>query len=437
MRITLLSLFSLLCTVASAQSWSYVGGSCPNTEGSARFKIKSNGNILSASFSFNQMFVKEWNGSSWNALPAPATTGVIGAFQIEMHNDTAYLGIGNNGFKCFKWNGTGWTQLGATISATFADGNHDFILDNNGVPFVIHSVNRNIYRFNGSAWVVVYTLPQGSFPVMYGYPVGVDNSVCFNSNNELVYSAVALNRQFFKKLSSTFQESLLGDTAVRLPAFNQYGTTLKRNSNGDLFALFGKFGSRSFVKRLNGSNWEFFGDSSTFGMPSGFHLMEFSSPNTLVMGVAGNVDKKVWTCSGGAFQLLDLISHNGNFTQLTDLEINPVDGKPYVAFNCLPTHSLMRYDIGLTNTNPVQVASMDFQVFPNPSANGIFQIQMPKSANERIPYSIVSQNGKEIQCGILDKDQGHFLDLSKVCAGLYLIKLQFQNQVKVAKLMRH
>lgn len=421
MRNALLFTLILLCTQIQAQSWSYVGASCPNTEGSAKIKFKSNGNIISASYSFNQLYVKEWNGTTWVALPAPATTGVIGTMQLEMHQDTAYLGVSNNGFKCFKWNGSGWTQLGATISATFSDGNHDFVLDNNGVPYVCHSVNRNIYRFNGSAWTIVHTLPQGSFPVTYGYTFGVDNAITFNSNNELIYCAVALNRQFVKKLTSNFQEVLVGDTVIRLPSFSQYGATLKRNANGDLFALFGKFGGRSFVKKLVGNNWELFGDSSTFDLPSGFHLLEFAGPNTLVMAVSGNVDKKVWVCAGptAPFQLLDLISHTG-FTQITDLDISPADGKVHVAFNCLPTHSVMRYDLGLTSNKELEV-NPSIIVFPNP-ANDVLQI-----GNVSHPptwFEMYTTDGRFIASGAPENSK---IYLNNLKPGLYRLNIIASN----------
>lgn len=420
MQIPLLLAFSLLCTPMMAQSWSYIGSSCPNTEGSAKIKIKSNGNIVSASFSFNQMYVKEWNGNSWNALPAPATTGVIGTFQLEMHQDTAYLGIGNNGFKAFKWNGSGWTQLGTTISGTFAEGNHDFVLDNNGVPYVCHSVNRNIYRFNGTTWPIVKTLPQGSFPVTYGYTFGIDNAINFNGDNELVYGVVALSRQFFKKLTSTYEEVLVGDTIARMAPFTQYSSVLKRNANGELFAVFGKFASRSFVKKLVGNNWVLYGDSSTFDLPSGFQLLEFANPNTLIMGISGSVDKKIYVCTGqnAPFQVLDLVSHTGPFYQLTDLDINPADGKPIVAFNCTPNHSVMRFESSLTSISEIDSNPAQLILFPNPAND---KIQWMNHKLKGASYSIYASDGRLVQSGQKVEES---IPVSTLKAGFYRIIAQ-------------
>ena len=438
MRITLLLLLTLLCTPMLAQSWSYVGGSCPNTQGSARIKIKSNGNIISASFSTNQMYVREWNGSAWTDLPAPATTGTIGIFQLEMFQDTAYLGISNSGFKVFKWNGSGWTQLGPTITGTFAEGNHEFLLDNNGVPFVCHSTNRNIYRFNGTAWPVVKNLPQGGFPIIFTYNYGIDNAMTFNSQNELMYSVIASNRQFFKKLNANFEEVLVGDTAARVAPFTFNFTTMKRNANGEIFALFTKFGSRSFVKKLNGNTWELYGDSSTFGLPSGFTSMEFATPSTLVMGVGGSVDKKIWMCSGqnAPFQQLDLVSHTGNFYQFTDLDISPADGKPYVAFNCTPTHSVMRYDSPLTSIEDLLAPKGLVEAFPNPSANGVFNIVLPENQTEMAAFSLLGIDGKIIETGILKPGLPQTIDLSHHPAGLYSLKIRINNRVEVRRLSR-
>lgn len=418
MRNTILFTLLLLCTQGLAQSWSYVGASCPNTEGSAKIKFKSNGNIISASYSFNQIYVKEWNGTTWNALPAPATTGVIGTMQLEMHQDTAFLGVSNSGFKCFKWNGTGWTQVGPTINGTFSEGNHDFVVDNNGVPFVCHSVNRNIYRFDGTAWPIVKNLPQGSFPVTYGYTFGIDNAISFNSQNEMIYGVVALNRQFFKKLTTDFQEALVGDTVMHLASFTQYATTVKRNANGELFAIFGKFGSRSFVKKLVGNHWELYGDSSTFGLPSGFHLLEFADPNTLVMSVSGSPEKKVWVCAGqtATFQQLDLISHSG-FAQVTDLDVSPVDGKVYAAFNCIPNHSVMRYEAVLTPNRLLKIVE-NVNAYPNP-ATDVLHFEMDSNPNTR--FEIYSSDGRLVRNGFLE---GKSLNINFLKLGFYWVNLK-------------
>lgn len=438
MRITLLFLFSLLCTLASAQSWSYVGSSCPNTEGSARFKIKSNGNIFSAAFSFNQLYLKEWNGSTWQNVPSPNVSGIIGGLQVEIYQDTIFLAVINNGLKVFKWGGSSWISQGS-INESFSDSNHDFLLDNNGVPYVGNAFTRKIFRFNGSAWQVVHTLPLGGFPNTYAYHFGTDNSLIFNSANQLVYSCTFKNRQMIRSLSSTFTDQLLGDTAVVLAPFSQYASILKKNGSGEIFVLFSAFGKRPFVKKLNGSSWQLYGDSSTFGLAPGTHLMEIGQNGALVFGQSGGTDKKIWAVSSASasFQLLDLISHTGNFTQLTDLEISPVDGKPHVAFNCIPTHSLMRYDQSITNLKPVQNDFLDAKVYPNPSAGGLFHFDLPETETGSINYRVLTLDGKTIQNGVAFSNQKQRLDLRQFPKGLYHLKIQSDKGVTTLRLMKN
>lgn len=434
MRITLLSLFTMLCATTWAQSWSYVGGNCPNTEGSARFKIKPNGNIFSAAFSFNQLYLKEWNGSTWENVPSPNVSGIIGGLQVEMYQDTIFLAVINNGLKVFKWGGSNWISQGA-INESFSDSNHDFLLDNNGVPYVGNAFTRKIFRFNGSAWQVVHTLPQGSFPDTYSYHFATDNSLIFNSSNQLVYSCAFKNRQMIRTLSSTFSDQLLGDTAVILPPVSQYASILKRNSSGEIYALFSAFGKRPFVKKLQGSVWQLYGDSSTFGLASGTHLMEVGQTGGLFLGQSGGTDKKVWSVSGSnaPFQLLDLISHSGNFTQLTDLEISPVDGKPHVAFNCLPTHSIMRYETSLTSIAHKHNLQNAIQTYPNPSTNGIFHVLLPE--DEMASYTVLGADGREIESGNLKESQGQ-IDLCNQPTGLYHLKIWLQNKVETIRLSK-
>jgi hypothetical protein len=401
-----------------AQSWSYVGGSCPNSEGSAKIKIKANGNIVSASMTTNTIGVKEWNGSNWLPLPSPPSNGFIGEFHLEMHLDTVYLGIGANGFRVFKWTGSAWTQIGPALTGTFSAGNHDFLLDNNGVPVIGTIMDRKIQRMVGGAWQLAITLPLGGFPNTYAYNFGQDNSLIFNNQNELIYVTVFKNRQMVRKLTTTFEDQLVGDTAIFLSPFSQYSPIVKKNANGEIFVFFTAFGKRAFVKKWSGGNWQLYGDSSTFGISPGNMLFEIAGNGTLFFTQGGNVDKKVWACTGpsASFQQLDLISHSGNFTQVTDLDINPVDGKVHVAFNCLPTHSVMKYDLALTSNANLVSNFESIRLFPNPGKDQIF---LEGKNLENTLYQIFSADGKLVKtAAVLEKS----IPVTHLKPGLYRIR---------------
>ncbi|HOY96046.1 MAG TPA: hypothetical protein PK509_09930 [Catalimonadaceae bacterium] len=436
MRITFILILTLLFTRVGAQSWSYVGGSCPNTEGSAKVKIKSNGNIVSAAFSFNSIYLKEWTGSNWQTIPSPNISGIVGGLQIELYQDTVFLAVINNGMKVFKWTGSSWISQGS-INETFSDSNHDFLLDNNGVPYIGNAFTRKIFRFNGSTWQVVHTLPSGTFPNTYAYMFSTDNTLIFNNSNELVYSATVNNRQMVRKLSSTFVDELVGDTAIVLPPFTGYATIIKKNSEGELFALFTAFGKRSFVKKMTGNSWQLYGDSSSFSLSAGIMLMEMGQSGTILCAQSGSIDKKVWACTGqgNSFQQLDLISHTG-FTQLTDLEVNPADGKVHVAFNCLPTHSVMRYDGTLTNTKDLRTSIPTVHAFPNPSVSGKFKITFPETETNPVLYVVRTLEGKTVLSGKVVTGANASLDLSNLPNGLYQFYGQTKDGMKVIQLSK-
>jgi hypothetical protein len=418
MRNPILYFFILFCTGIQAQSWTYVGSSCPNAEGSAKIKIKSNGNIVSAAQALNSIVVKEWNGSAWTALPSPATNGIIGMFHLEMHQDTAYLGISNSGFKVFKWSGTSWVQLGSTLAGTFSEGNHDFLLDNNGVPYIGLLMQRQIQRLSGNTWQEVITLPTGTFPNTYAQMFGSDNTLFFNNQNELVYAVAYKNREMVRKINPvTAQDEMVGDTAIFLKPFSQYAMYSRTNAQGELFAFFSGFGLKPFVKKLVGNTWQLYGDSATFGIAPGNMLFEIAANGTLYFAQTGAIDKKVWACAGatGPFQQLDLISHTGNFTQITDIDVSP-DHKIHVAFNCLPTHSVMRYEAGITETSSISGAEKLVRVYPNPVRDVVY---LEMETQNPGPFELWSADGRLVQSGMLTQPR---LDLSALKPGLYRLR---------------
>ena len=417
----------LFSTQVFAQSWNDFGPVCTTVGGGqTEVKFKSNGNAISANFTNQSVIFHEWDGTNWNVLPNPVVIPSVNYFgmDLEMYQDTAYIALAGNGLRIFKWTGTSWVAVGTRIYETFGQSNYDFTIDPSGKMYVCHPGLRRIYRFQSGDWTVVHTLAQGTSPNFYGYNFLSDNSITFNTQNELHYVATYKNKQIMKKLTSTFDEVLVGDTLIHQATLGGYIPSLLNHPTHGLVGVFGATFRRPFVKRLNGNTWELFGDSSTFGMGSGFSLVA-AVGNTLLFGNQGSNDKKIWACTGSnnAFYTLDLVPRTWYI--LTDLVVNPTDNKPYVVFGCQLTnhHSMMRYDNAITSNQPEKSGFLTASViYPNPAFDKIhFSYSDPSFTS----WMIYTLQGRLVREGKWDSQKE--LDIEDLGSGIYYIRL-FSDQ---------
>lgn len=367
------ALIAIACaSLAHAQPWSYVGGSCALPSGSAEMEFRTDGTAIAVSFETFGLHVREWNGSAWSTLPAPAgVSGLIGGFDLEMHNDVAYLAVSNTQLKVYRLDAGAWTALGAGITGTWST-NYDFVVDNNGVPKVVHGFDRKLYVFDGAAWSNTYTFPQGSWPAIISYGITGDHTLGVDAANRLIYVISMNNRQLMRAYDGA-SETLVGDTITPHAAFSPFQCNVFRNGADELFVTLQSFGGTPFIKQLQGSAWAQFGDSTNSALGGGNMLLAFRGDDAPVLGNLGSVGKSVYAVNGpgSPFVQLDTLSHSG-FAQLTDLDVDPTDGSVHATFNCLPTAAVMRYDAASTVGEGMHALLVS--VHPNP-ANSSLRIE--------------------------------------------------------------
>lgn len=90
-----------------------------------------------------------------------------------------------------------------------------------------------------------------------------------------------------------------------------------------------------------------------------------------------------------------------------------------------------------SNRSMIGESSEIGSVFPNPSENGLFNIQFPKNKYAELPFSVFSMEGKKIMDGNWDGNSRQTLDLSKQPAGLYQLKIFNQSGWQVVKIVKH
>ncbi|QQR88239.1 MAG: T9SS type A sorting domain-containing protein [Flavobacteriales bacterium] len=363
-QLSTLVLFALVAT-SNAQSWTYVGSACALPSGSAEMEFRSDGSAVAVSFEPFGLSVREWDGSAWSALPVPTdVTGLIGGFDLEIHADEVYLAVSNTALKVYRLDAGLWTALGSGISGTWST-NYDFLIMDNGTPVVVHGTDGRVLTFDGAAWNLSYTLPQGVFPDLNLYGITGDHTVGCTVTNQLVYVVSVQNRQFMRALDGG-TETMVGDTITPHAPFTPYQSNIFRNGGGALFVTMQAFGGTPFIKTLNGASWTQFGDSTNSQLGGGNMLLAFRSATHPVLGNSGSIGKRVYAVDGATstFNALDTLSHAG-FAQLTDLDVDPTDGSVHATFNCLPTAAVMKYSgsSGIAD----HALGNSLQVFPNPA----------------------------------------------------------------------
>ncbi len=220
-KFLLLNLF--ITVITFAQNWSYIGNSsvtgntvATQAYGSAETVFKSDGTPISVSLGGNPSAIlpKIYNGTSWLSLGTFTTSGYIGNFDLEIYNDEPYVAYYASGLKVKKYNGSSWVDVGLSLPGYASSTNYDFAIDNAGVPYVA-CFDRKIFKFDGTAWILVFTLPQtASGGITYSYPFTGDNTLTFNTNNDLVYN-VTSNKSLspiYKQFKNRWRHrSILGD----------------------------------------------------------------------------------------------------------------------------------------------------------------------------------------------------------------------------------
>lgn len=407
-----------------SQPWSYVTGNCClSGGGSSELLFKSDGTVVSAAFSVSAgIVVREFNGSAWQSLAAPPSTGVVGWFDIEIHNDQLYIAVVNNGMKVYQYNGTAWVQLGSTVPGSFSSTNFDFVVDGAGTPYIA-CFDRKLYKYDGTAWSNIHTFPQmqGNNPIAYFFIS--DNTIVPDINNDLLYVINVANRESVYKFDGT-TSTMVGDTIIYNQPFYQYTAQLYKNSSNEIFAAFSAFGNTPFIKKFDGTAWQQYGDTTGFKPGAGNSLLAFGNNGKVYFSVSSNMSRVIHATDGASapFVALDSINRT-DFTQVTDLEVNPVTNQPYVAFNYISdTYDVMYYS-GVTSGSSYITPNYDIQLMPNP-ANALLHIAT--TYTDEVENAMVYDMAGQLLLQM--SGRVHEIDVSKLPTGMYVLSVQINSQ---------
>jgi hypothetical protein len=456
MKIQLLLITLILsCTISKSQNWTYVGSPSVSGNsvsilnyGTAKTVFKSDGTPISVSFSSGSggglIKARTFNGTAWVDLGLITTTTTIGAIDLEIYNNEPYLAFLESGaLKVRKYDGTGWVNVGTNLPGYSSSQNFDFAIDNTGTLYVACN-DRKIFKFNGTSWNLLYTLPQTAGSITFSYYFFGDNTVTFNSANDLVYNVTSnaflspVYKQFVRKFNGT-SESVVGDTILFNGGFTSYSNTkIYTNSSNELFSFFHKPISNNLVlKKFNGTNWMNYGDTSNFRKDFGLSTLTFSSPNSFFIASQG-IQRKVFYCSGSTsnFQLIDTLNITGtsNLAQITDLGIHPTTNEIYATFNSLNSlpgdYSVMKHSPLITGlNNNALIENNQLHVYPNPCKSHLYI-----NGNNLKLVKIFSNDGQLIYN---DKITSNVIDVNFLKAGLYIIEIADEkyelNRIRLIK----
>jgi hypothetical protein len=457
MKSKFLLLNLLISSLLTAQNWNYVGNTSVTgntvtikTHGSAETVFKTDGTPISVCMNGNtsssgpHILPKTFNGSSWVNLGAITTTGNIGAIDTEIYNNEPYVAYLETGaLRVKKYDGTNWINVGSNLPGYTSSLNFDFAIDNTGGLYVACN-DRKIFKFNGTAWSLVFTLPQTAGSTTYIYQFVGDNTLTFDSNNHLVYNVSSntfpssIYKQFVKKYNGTV-ESIVGDTILYNAGYTNYGAKIYSNSLNEIFSFFHKAITNNVVmKKFNGTNWINFGDTLNFRKNLAQSCIAFTSNNSFIISGTGQ-GRNIYTCNSqtSGFQLIDTLNVSGlnNFAQITDLSINPINNDIYATFNSFPTsiqdYSVMNHGALTTDINIQMAELINIELYPNPN-NGVFTVQANfENAFDVMVYNNIGQLVKEVK----ELKGVNQIDMSGYAQGIYNIVLRVNDNYKTIKMV--
>ena len=99
--------------------------------------------------------VYRWNGARWAKIPVPARTGLQGVTVLAPNNVWAYGGSGTVGYDIFHWTGSRWHYYLASSVNFVPQGISASAPDNVWVSGFAYSGSKQVvaaYRWNGTAW---------------------------------------------------------------------------------------------------------------------------------------------------------------------------------------------------------------------------------------------------------------------------------------------
>ncbi len=427
MRTLLCSLFLLVTVGLSAQSWSYVGSCCIESGVDALSSAGSEDlDFLSDATPVVSFFrqtggsttgkVMQYTGGSWNQVGSDLPAGgTISYIDLEVFEDEIYVAMvtGATQLCVYHFDGAAWSQLGDCITGNMA---HEFIIDNNGTPYVFNTLNQTIYAFDGTEWVAEITLTETVSPSWTG-----DESIVINADNEMYYIQSVLNMVTF-----TFENYIHvfnGTTITPLPEvfFTGLGTggKLAFNNTGQLHAQYVSNNTNKIVQ-YTGSGWEHVLD--TLNATNGLFQFKyaFDGSNKLILSVFANV------YYANDFSGLPALPASGLPIAINNIALGP-DNAIYVSLGEIPTgegsnFSVMKWN-QLVDVQDIYADNMN--LYPNP-ANSVVTISQTQLSSGPVDVQITDLSGRIVYATTF-QDLSQQISVSDFAEGVYVVRYAFAS----------
>jgi hypothetical protein len=112
-------------------------------------------------------------------------------------------------------------------------------------------------------------------------------------------------------------------------------------------------------------------------------------------------------------------------------EVTYLDGLCVVKSN-----SIQGSEVPPTGIEDEQIENTIFEVFPNPSQNGVFYIKIGSSLDANLEFEITDALGRNFPIQIKDEKDNLKLDLSQFAKGVYYLKVINQEGILIKKLIK-
>lgn len=350
-------------------------------------------------------------GTSWTALGTPFGTNNILEFAVAPSNTTIIYALYDGGIAKSTNGGTSWSQL--TLATGGAALTHLAIsnTDPNKVWVTCSGYvagNKVFKTINGgSSWTNI----SGGLP-----NIPMNRIVAVNGSGDAVYVGADIGvyyKDFNQANFISFLDNLpnvsVRDLEIYYPTNKIRAATYGRSTwESDLFAAPFAIELVSFDVRLEGKNtaridWKTGSETNNRGFE---------------IEMAQN---------GGAFQKMGFVNGKGTTVEANSYQFEVPNLTPDLYFFRL---KIMDFD-GKSEFSPVQSLRLTgdeetLLIFPNPSRDGAFQIELANSKSEQMTVEISNTEGRQLGSSHFS-NLGHAINLQLPGAGTFNLKITLDN----------
>lgn len=391
---------------------------------------------------FYEITVMKYNGSIWETVGQPKFsqgTGHTPGIAIGK-NDTPYV-VFRDGPKAvvMKYNGTDWVSVGESSSPNLIR-NTTIAIDKNGIPYigfneVSDSSKASVMKYDGNSWVVVgkrgfskgsagepkLVLGQNDTPYMVYQDGSIGEKITVMKFNGMNWTPLG---------NVGFSTGFAGDPSIAI------------NSKGQVIVAYidASNNSKATVMEFKDSNWSLMGSA----------IVECFEVSLAI----GEKDTPYLAFNNTANQKANVVKYKGTeWINVGDNDFSPgkvsnisiklgKNEKPYIVFldesfaNFIDRISVMSYD-NQTSLKSIQFIKDPLLIYPNP-AKDFTQVSFNSGESVLGFITIVNTIGQVVKTQTIQTYTGnsnYIVDLENIEPGIYLIKVQFGMQIRIAKLI--